>query len=201
MSPAVLAVGAHPDDVEMGCGGSIASHVKRGDRVRVVYVTRGEKGGNPKVRVVESQRACRILGVSDVVFGEFKDANIPSDHTIIDYLEETEHRFKADIIYTHSTNELHQDHRTVGYLSLAAFRNTPRILSYESPRVTRNFAPSYFTDITDYVDLKWKALKAHASQRKKRYMAYTSVINLASFRGSQVGVRAAEGFEVIKYLS
>jgi len=198
----VLAVGAHPDDVEIGCGGSICGHVRRGHRVLVVYVTKGEKsvkiGGG--VRAAESLKACKILGVKEIILGDFEDTNIPNDHSCIDFLEKALEKCKADIVYTHSTNELHQDHRTVGSLSLAAFRYVPKILAYESPRVSPNFSPSYFIDISQCVDLKWKALRAHRSQRRKYYMAYKSVINLATFRGRQVGVNAAEGFEVVRYL-
>ena len=196
----VLAIGAHPDDVEIGCGGSIASHSKQGDRVYVAYLTRGEKSGPPKTRIAESRLACRILGTSKTVFGEFTDSNIPVDHLAIEFLEDVVREAKPEIVYTHSVNELHQDHRNVGYVSLSAFREVQKILAYESPRIMQNFAPSYFVDISRYIDLKWKALQAHVSQRRKNYMAYKSMINLASFRGRQVGVNAAEGFEVIRYL-
>lgn len=202
MSLSVLAVGAHPDDVEIGCGGSIWCHVKRGHRVLVVYMTKGEKSVkiDGDVRVAESLEACRILGVKDIVLGDFEDTNIPNDHSCIDFLEKALEKCKPDIVYTHSINELHQDHRIVGYLSLAAFRKVSKILAYESPRVSPAFSPSYFVDISKYLDLKWKSLKAHRSQHRKHYMAYKSVINLATYRGRQVGVDAAEGFEVVRYL-
>jgi LmbE family N-acetylglucosaminyl deacetylase len=75
-----------------------------------------------------------------------------------------------------------------------------RILAYETPRVNAAFSPNYFVDISECVDSKWNALKMHESQRSKRYLAYESMVNLASFRGSQVGLRAAEAFEVVKYV-
>jgi len=202
LSFSVLAVGAHPDDVEIGCGGSISCHAKRGHRVLVIYVTKGDKSvkADGDVRVAESREACKILGVKDVILGDFEDTNIPNNHSCIDFLERALEKCKPDIVYTHSINELHQDHRSVGYLSLAAFRNIPKILAYESPRVSPAFSPSYFVDISRCLDLKWKALRAHRSQSRKYYMAYKSAINLATFRGRQVGVDAAEGFEVVRYL-
>jgi LmbE family N-acetylglucosaminyl deacetylase len=60
--------------------------------------------------------------------------------------------------------------------------------------------PTYFVDITGCVDKKWDALKCHISQKDKRYIAYESTVNLASFRGSQVGVEQAEAYEVVKYV-
>jgi len=196
----VLAIGAHPDDVEIGCGGAIACHSLRGDKVYAGYLTRGEKSASGKTRIAESSNACKMLGVTKVFFGEFKDADIAVDHSGIEFLESLLKKTKAERIYTHSIHELHQDHRNVGYLSLSAFRDVEKVLAYESPRVAPTFAPNYFVDISQSIDLKWKALQAHRSQKMKHYMAYRSMINLASFRGRQVNVDAAEGFEVVGYL-
>lgn len=74
------------------------------------------------------------------------------------------------------------------------------MLAYETPRVTSAFSPNYFVDISRCVESKWNALKCHTSQKSKRYLAYESMVNLASFRGSQVNLRAAEAFEVVRYV-
>jgi len=73
-------------------------------------------------------------------------------------------------------------------------------LAFETPRVTSAFSPNYFVDISNCIDSKWEALKRHASQGSKRYLAYESMVNLASFRGSQVGLRDAEAFEVVRFV-
>jgi LmbE family N-acetylglucosaminyl deacetylase len=109
-------------------------------------------------------------------------------------------KYKPEIALTHSTNDTHQDHRQVGWLSISAFRNIPKVLAYETPRVSSAFSPNYFVDITDCVQDKWDALKCHMSQKTKRYIAYESMVNLASFRGSQANLRAAEAYEVVKYV-
>ena len=84
---------------------------------------------------------------------------------------------------------------------MASFRNIPKILAFETPRVRpATFLPNYFVNITGCVDKKWEALRCHVSQKEKRYLAYESTVNLASFRGSQVGVEAAEAFEIVKYV-
>ena len=69
----VLAIGSHPDDIEIGCGGSLAKHIENGDIVSVLILTTGEKGGQPKKRVEETVIALRSLGLSDITFGEFPD--------------------------------------------------------------------------------------------------------------------------------
>ena len=200
-SRVILAVGAHPDDIELGCGGTLYKVNKKGKRVVAIFLTRGEKSGDPKVRMKESIDALRILGVNDVHFGRFPDTELPNSHEAIDFLEQFARRHNPDMVLTHTVNDTHQDHRQVGWLSISAFRNVPKILSYETPRVrSALYAPTYFVDISCCVEAKWDALKCHISQKEKRYLAYESMINLASYRGSQAGVHVAEAFEVMKYL-
>ena len=199
-SNVLLAVGAHPDDVELGCGGTINAASAAGIKVIAVYLTKGEKSGNSESRMSESKKALSILGVNDVFFGNFHDTEIPGSHQAIKFLEDIYDEFKPDTVLTHTTHDSHQDHRQVGWVSLSAFRNVSRLLAYETPRVTSQFSPNYFVDISNYVQFKWEALKCHESQKLKRYITYESMVNLASFRGSQVGLGAAEAFEVLRYI-
>lgn len=199
-SEVILAVGAHPDDIELGCGGTIKTASKLGKKVIAVFLSGGEQSGNPEMRHKESIEALALLGVKEVYFGDFPDTEIPCSRKAIDFLESFYAEKKPEAILTHSVNDLHQDHRQVGWLSVSAFRNAQIVLAYESPRVTPAFAPSYFVDISDCLNDKWDALKCHCSQKAKRYITYESMINLASFRGSQVNIPAAEAFEVIRYV-
>jgi LmbE family N-acetylglucosaminyl deacetylase len=200
MSRSILAVGAHPDDIELGCGGTICMAVKSGAEVFAVFMTKGEQSGDGEVRSSESKDALSMLGVKKVFFGDFPDTEIPSSRKAIDFLEQFFNTYKPELVLTHTVNDTHQDHRQVGWLSVSAFRNVRRMLAYETPRVTSTFSPNYFVDISDCVDSKWEALKCHSSQKAKRYLAYESMVNLASFRGSQVGLRAAEAYEVVRYV-
>lgn len=200
-SDVILAVGAHPDDIELGCGGTLYRAIQRGTCAIAVFLTKGEKSGNMETRIEESTEALRVLGVKEVHFGDFPDTEIPESFKAIDYLEQFAIKYKPDLVFTHTVNDTHQDHRQVGWLSMSAFRNVNKILAYETPRVRpANFLPTYFVDINGCVDKKWEALKCHVSQQTKRYLAYESTVNLASFRGSQVGVREAEAFEVVKFV-
>jgi LmbE family N-acetylglucosaminyl deacetylase len=140
------------------------------------------------------------LGVNEVYFGDFPDTEIPCSRQAIDFLEAFYVANRPETILTHTVNDIHQDHRQVGWASMSAFRNAPQVLAYETPRVTHNFSPTYFVDITNSVNDKWTALKCHFSQKTKRYITYESMVNLASFRGSQVSLTAAEAFEVVRYV-
>jgi len=200
-SKVILAVGAHPDDIELGCGGTLCQATRNGAKVIVVYLTKGELSGDAEVRVKESLDAFSVLGVKEVYFGDFPDAEIPNSRKTIDFLEQFQIKYTPDIVLTHTTNDIHQDHRQVGWLSISAFRNVPKMLAYETPRVNPStYSPTYFVDISNCVKEKWEALRCHVSQQAKRYLTYESMINLASFRGRQVGLADAEAFEVVKYV-
>ncbi len=199
-SDVIVACGAHPDDVELGCGGTLRAATKLGKRVVAVFLTKGEMSGDPDVRCEESRKALAILGVKDVYFGNFPDTEIPNTHAVLAWLETFYDKYKPETILTHSVNDMHQDHRQVGWLSMGAFRNASRILAYETPRVTSAFAPTYFVDISNSVKDKWNALQCHVSQSAKRYLTYESMVNLTSFRGGQVNLSYAEAFEVVRYV-
>jgi len=197
----VLAVGAHPDDIELGSGGTIYKAVQAGAQVIALYMTRGGKITDTNVRMNESTKAMNILGVKEIHFENFPDTEIPESFEAINCLEQYALKYQPDIVLTHSINDIHQDHRKVGWLTMSAFRNVPKILAFETPRVRpAAFLPTYFVNIDGCIEKKWEALKCHVSQNEKRYLAYESTVNLASFRGSQVGVAAAEAFEIVKYV-
>ncbi len=197
----VLAVGAHPDDIELGSGGTIYKAVQAGAQVIALYMTRGGKITDTNVRMRESTEAMNVLGVKEIHFENFPDTEIPDSFEVVNCLEQYAIKYQPDIVLTHSVNDIHQDHRRVGWLAMAAFRNIPKVLAFETPRVRpATFLPTYFVNITGCVDKKAEALRCHLSQKEKRYLAYESTVNLASFRGSQVGVTAAEAFEIVKYV-
>jgi LmbE family N-acetylglucosaminyl deacetylase len=200
-SKVVLAVGAHPDDIELGCGGTLYKAVQAEAQVIALYMTRGGKTTDTNVRMRESTEAMNVLGVKEIHFENFPDTEIPDSFEAVNCLEQYAIKYQPDIVLTHSINDTHQDHRTIGWLAMSSFRNIPKILAFETPRVRpAAFLPTYFVNITGCVDKKWEALRCHVSQKEKRYLAYESTVNLASFRGSQVGVEAAEAFEIVKYV-
>jgi LmbE family N-acetylglucosaminyl deacetylase len=174
----VLAVGAHPDDIELGSGGTIYKAVQDEARVIALYMTRGGKITDTNVRMKESTEAMNVLGVKEIYFENFPDTEIPESFEAINCLEQYASKYQPDIVLTHSINDTHQDHRRVAWLAMSSFRNVPKVLAFETPRVRR----------------------CHVSQNEKRYLAYESTVNLASFRGSQVGIAAAEAFEIVKYV-
>ena len=199
----VLVVCAHPDD-ESGVAATIAHYARLGYRVVVIFLTRGEKGGNPRVRMGEGIRSCMLLGVRrrDVHFGPFADTRVPDDYRAISYLESFYNKLKPVLIATHSLHDRHQDHVAAAKASYTAFRRAPQLLSFESVSSTAEFAPTCFIAVSEEeVEVKAKALACHQSQIRKCYsLEYEAMKALTRFRGQQAGIKWAEAFETHRFL-
>ncbi|WP_162906985.1 PIG-L deacetylase family protein [Allorhizocola rhizosphaerae] len=197
----VLVVGAHPDDLELACGATVAKLADSGHEIFALVLTRGGNGGSAEERAREAVAAGRLLGVSQVRVLDLPDTRLAAhEPEAVAAIEAVVRRFNPDIIFTHSANDQHADHRAAHVATLQAARSHSAILCYESPSVTTDFDPRVFVDVEDYVDLKIAAVGAHADQRGKAYMSAERVRGIALFRGAQAKVRLAEGFEPVRLL-
>ena len=193
----VLAVGAHPDDIELGCGGTIVAHVERGDQVTMLMMTDGKSGpGNVTQRIVEQENAAKLLGV-DLLWGHVPDGMISNyEQMALHVVENALSVTGATRMYTHGCDDSHQDHRALALLSFGAARNLSEVLAYDSPS-SRHFNPNLFVDITDTLERKLEALQCHASQVEASNRVDVEFVRAqAIFRGGLVRTGAAEGFHV-----
>ncbi|MEZ0112748.1 LmbE family N-acetylglucosaminyl deacetylase [Catenulispora sp. EB89] len=195
----VLAVGAHPDDVELGCGAALLAHRARGDSVGLLVLTGGEHGPQGQSsRVSEQEIAASILG-ADLFWGGFEDGAVPEGRAAVAVVEDAIRATGADVVYTHSPRDSHQDHRSAAVATLAAGRLVSRILMYETPS-SLGFAPTVFVDAAEHLPGKLKALRAHVSQVLKNQMVdLDAVAAQARFRGFQARLRHAEAFETERF--
>jgi LmbE family N-acetylglucosaminyl deacetylase len=210
----ILAVGAHPDDIELSCGATLALFKKKGHEVYLLVLTRGEASGNPKARERECEQAVRTLRANKLFFGNQQDTKITDGIETIMDIESIISQTRPDIIFSHSQKDGHQDHRNASLATLSAARNCKKVLLYESPAALREFCPQVFVDVSSTFEDKLNALKAFGSQASKVYFRGNSIYNesrkfpyvsnavegLARFRGFQAGVELAEAFEVGKFL-
>jgi len=199
----VLGVASHPDDIALGCGGAIAKHIKIHDEVLLLILTRGEEGGDPKVRIEEMLKSAAVLGVSqkNICFTNIPDAQIFGNlRKAILEIENVINKYNPYRVYTCSNKDRHQDHIATAMAAKAACRRVPQILAYESPSTLTEFSPQVFIDISDVLSLKIKAIRLHQSQSSKGYMKAEAARGLAKFRGLQAGVKAAEAFEVYRMM-
>jgi LmbE family N-acetylglucosaminyl deacetylase len=190
----VLAIGAHPDDIELGCGGALLRHVARGDHVTMLVMTTGQRGVTTSSRVFEQQDAARVLGAS-LRWGNFEDGSIPRGASAIAAIDEAILGTDAQILYTHAPRDSHQDHRAVAVASLSAARRMRAVLYYETPS-TQRFEPTVYVDIADVLDDKIRALCSHESQVMRDGSVNLEALEAtARFRGSQGRIKHAEAFE------
>lgn len=197
----ILAVGAHPDDLELACGGALAKFVDAGHEVHALIMSRGAAGGDQQERVGEARAGATFLGARTVTVHDFPDTALQgAANGLVAAIETTIGQFDPDIILTHSAHDQHQDHAAVHAATLRAARQHHSILCFESPSVTRDFNPSIFIDIADYVDVKVQAVRMHRDQASKPYMSAQRMRGLATFRGAQAKRTYAEGYEPVRLL-
>ena len=168
----VLAIGAHPDDVEIGCGGILLRHAATGDNVNILTLTGGEAGGVVAERVVESRRAAELMSAR-LFHTDLTDTSLSvSDGGVtIGAIERVIGEVKPTIIYTHSRHDVHQDHRNVHDATLVAARRVPRIYCYQAPSASIDFRPTRFVGVDEWMDRKLEVIGAYGSQVKiRRYL-------------------------------
>jgi LmbE family N-acetylglucosaminyl deacetylase len=159
----VLAIGAHPDDVEIGAGGTLAAHAAAGDLLQILTLSRGSVGGDMAQRARESQESADILGAR-LVLRDLEDTHIPEGNPTIAMIEEVVADFQPTVIYTHSVHDLHQDHRSVYRAAMVACRRVGRVYCYQSPSATVDYRPSHFVAVDDYLGRKLKVIDVFGSQ-------------------------------------
>ncbi len=199
----ILAIGAHPDDIEFGCGGTLIKCRRAKHNLFLLILTKGSGGGSPNVRKSEQLAAAKFLNVKRVYWGNFSDTKIALDKKLIDTIEGVMRKTKPEIVFFNYFNDIHQDHRAISEGSISATRYLKKVLFYEVP-TTQGFEPDIFVDITDAVEEKLKLLKVHASQVDKTRVSQLSILesakSCANFRGFQARVKFAEGFKSLRML-
>ncbi|MBI4536532.1 MAG: PIG-L family deacetylase [candidate division NC10 bacterium] len=193
----ILAIGAHPDDVEFGCGGTLVKYAAQGHEVFLLVMTQGGGGGDAAVRQKEQEAAADILHVSKLFWGDYPDTALPLNRELIQRLEAAIKDINPSFIFSHHPDDTHQDHRHLATCTVTATRYTRNVLFYEGP-TTQNFSPSVFVDVDGQLPTKIAALEAHASQVTKTNIEGLSIVDFArasaQFRGIQGRVRNAEAF-------
>ncbi len=199
----VLAIGAHPDDIEFGCGGTLLQYAGAGHTVYLCIATDGSFGGDPQVRLSEQKEAAKFLGAKEVFWGMYRDTELVDSRELIHKIDGIIQQVNPQIVFLNYKDDIHQDHRALSEAGISATRYVPEVLFYEVPS-TQHFEPDIFVDIQSVLDKKLKLLKLHASQvdrtKVQNLTILESVQSCANFRGYQGRVRYAEGFKALRVL-
>ena len=191
----VLAIGAHPDDIEMGCFATLAKHYFDGDKIFGVMMTNGELGGDVRVRRMEQEESAKEIDMK-LYFGNFPDGDVRENAAIITFLDNIIKKNEIDVVYTHSEKDRHQDHRAIARASISASRTVKELYSYEDLSLVSSFNPQLFVDVTDTFHVKKDALKKYESQIDRTFI--DGLEGIAKFRASQCRLsgRLCEAFEI-----
>lgn len=216
----VLAFGAHPDDIELYCGGTLAKYAQAGHSVTMAVICngvagRGEMGPDEiiQIRAHESLEAASVIGADTVHLG-YPDHQIPVDNSIKSRIIEIIRAARPSVVFVHAPDDCYLDHERTSTLVEECLNLAPdRELETESPPLTEwpplyymdtvsglGFEPDEFVDITDVFDIKRKMTECHASQLAvwRSDTSVDSPVDMmeisARFRGIQCGVRYAEAF-------
>jgi LmbE family N-acetylglucosaminyl deacetylase len=182
----ILAIGAHPDDIELGCGGLLLKAARQDHHNIFMYtLTRGGASGDPEERTKELMQSAKSIGAKRLWIDNFEDTKLS---------------LSSDLI-THSIGDTHHDHRAIAASTMEAGRFVPNILAYEIP-VTRDFKPQVYYDISDVIDAKIELINIFLSQRSKSFLQSNAIRGLAQYRALQSrfdnSVSCVEAFEVQK---
>jgi len=222
----ILVVAAHPDDEMLGCGGTIIEHIKKKDKVGVLIASEGitsrDEKRNLQKRKKEienlfsiSKKIGKKIGVNFIDFLGLPDNRLDGENllNIIKKIEKIIIKFKPSIIYTHHSGDLNIDHSLVSRAVLTAARPTPdqtirKIYTFEILSSTNwsesskhtAFIPNYFNDISSSLNSKIKYLKMYKDELRQwpHTRSIKSIENLAFYRGSSVGIKAAEAFQLLR---
>jgi len=215
----VLAFGAHPDDLEILCAGTLAKFARRGDSVTLAVATNGEVGSPtlPKseiaeIRHQEAKAAADVIGAKLVWMGfpdEFLFSTPESRLAFLDVIRQV----RPDVVFTHAPTDYHPDHRATGQMvwDIRVMTTVPNIetehppcekipeIFYMDTVAGIDFEPEQYVDISETFHLKREMLACHKSQaiwlEKQYQMSYLEFIEYISrYRGLQCGVRYAECF-------
>jgi len=201
----VVCVGAHPDDPESGCGGTLARYAALGHAVTIVYLTRGERGIEGKslddaarIRTAECETACRIIGAKPVFFGQI-DGATEVTRAQVDAMQRLLAAQTPDLLFTHWPIDTHMDHQVASILTVRAWMGggprTPLLYFFEvdTGSQTEGFFPNTYVDVSPVLDQKKRALFAHTSQDGQGIWREHHEV-MAQWRGREAGVGAAEAF-------
>lgn len=197
----IMAIGAHPDDIELGCGGLLLKSVREGHNIFMYTLTRGGASGDPKQRTDELRRSAQFIGAKQLWIDNFEDSKLSVTNELINHIEYFVNKANPDLIITHSHGDLHHDHRAVATATVEAARFNSNILSYEIP-LTRDFDPKIFYDISDVIYEKVELIEIFWSQQSKLYLRANAIKGLAEYRALQsrlnTGINFVEAYEVVK---
>lgn len=202
----VIAFGAHPDDLEIGMGGTLAKLARLGYDVNLVIATLPNfvKTDIKEERRKEATMSAKTLGCKNPQFLDLSPDEITIGRKFVTMIDEIINKHKPEAVFTQWIGDSHQDHQALTRAVIAASRDSNNLFMYETTipgGLTENaFRPQLYIDITETLEVKSNALDCFHSQKNNRCgnLWIDAVVGRCSYRGYQMNVKYAEAFEVVK---
>ena len=196
----VLFLGAHPDDIELGCG-ALLHHIA--ERTDVLCATLSDNQKNPELKNVvdEHYKSMAVLGVKrkNIIVGQFATRVFPdARQEILEYLLKLRKDFNPDLIFVHSKHDLHQDHNVMTEEALRAYRGIT-VLGFDVVRSSYGFFPHFLVEVTEEdVNRKIEALAQYKTYREKYYFNSELTRSIMVRHGALAECPFAEGFDILR---
>lgn len=198
----VCLIGAHPDDIELGCG-ALISHIHT--QAELLSVTLSDNQKNPALKnvVAEHRNAMKVLGVSDdhIIVGNFETRRFPHfRQEILEYMLQLKRDFQPSIVFVHTKADIHQDHATVTEEALRAFRGIT-VLGFDVLRSSYGFFPNFLVEVDeDDVETKIRALAEYKTYQDKYYFNPEITRSTLIRYGALAERHYAEGFDILRII-
>lgn len=196
----VLFLGAHPDDIEIGCG-ALISHIA--GQTDLLCVTLSDNQKNPELTqlVEEHYKSMAVLGVpkDKIILGQFDTRRFPHlRQEILEFIININRSFRPDIVFVHSKSDIHQDHATVTDEALRAFRGMT-VLGYDVIRSSYGFFPHFLVEVnSDDVERKVQALAQYTTYQDRYYFTPETTRAILVRNGIICERHYAEGFDILR---
>ena len=207
----ILAIGAHLDDIEIACGGTLGKAVENGHDVKVLIMSKsgytnkeGQVQRSDELAVEEGTKALNVLGITNIEILDFPTKDIPWTSEVVNAIDICISDYDPDIIFTHHPFDTHQAHAGVSNATISAARRRNTIFFYEpispSGRSYVAFKPQLYVDISSTIEKKIASLREHKSEYHKFGGEdwIDGVHARCGFRGYEIGKKYAEAFEVLR---
>jgi N-acetylglucosamine malate deacetylase 1 len=204
-SKAILVFGAHPDDLEIGMGGTIAKLSSKGYDVQLIIATLPNfvKTDTKEGRRSESILSAKVMGCKSPIFLDLSPEEMVFGRKLVTMIDSIVSKYKPDSVCTQWYADSHQDHQALTKSVISACRDQNNIFMYETTIpggiTEKSFRPQLFVNITETIEIKKNALECFQSQFIRCGDIWIpAILGRCSFRGYQINSKYAEAFEVIK---
>ena len=203
----ILAIGAHFDDIELGCGGTLLRHKDNGDDIYLLVITHSGYTSFDKKRArrkeqarSEGEKSAKALGATLICCEKAPVSIVPTEGLVLE-LEEIINKINPDCVYTHQPNDSHADHAAVGYCSIRASRKCSEVMLYRSNWYIMDNTQddNYYVDISAHMEEKMELMRMFKSEMEQVNYSWVDFVRKQnSASGAKINVSYAETFHIMK---